>query len=225
MVGLSPSVLYKYLMKEHLDTFFKEGIIRLGTLFEFRNEEFHGSAVGDADEGRYTKVLGDLEEQEFDLLSNDPRAVFARQVFKGWDEFPDGVKLKIRMMPNSRLELYGSSQNYFMHCTSLEYSNHGMTQMGYDSCIAITNPYMFFLEISKSLNGLAKFEVGSSVVYSNRVMPYNRELKTHPAFVKPESYEYQKEFRALWSFDLDKEVDPIIIRCPDARQYCEKYRG
>jgi hypothetical protein len=101
MPNENPDVLYKYMKQEHVDMFLEDGLIRLGTLFEFRNEEFHGSAAGDADEGKYTKALESLETQGFDLLSGDPRAVFARQVFKGWDKFPKGVKLNIGMEPKS----------------------------------------------------------------------------------------------------------------------------
>lgn len=203
--------------------FFDAGTIKLGTLFEFRNEELHGVSIGDCDEGRETRVFTHSEIQEFELLSDDPRAVFARQVLKGWDEFPTGTKLKIRMMPSSRLELYGSSPNYLMHCSSLKFDRRGMIRMGYDSCVSIKSPYMFYLEISKALEDLFKFEIGAPVIYSNRIIPYNTEPESHPAFVKPVSYHYQSEFRVVWSSKSAQEISPRIINCPEARQYCDVY--
>lgn len=45
-------ILYKYLKKEHAHSLLSKGIIRLGTLYEYRNIEKHGSVIGDDTEGK-----------------------------------------------------------------------------------------------------------------------------------------------------------------------------
>lgn len=209
----------------HLEMFLRDGTIRLGTLYEFRDEEMHGNAVGDAGEGKNTQALTAVDTEEFDLLSNDERAVFARKVFKGWDEFPDGTNLTIRMMPNSRLELYENSPDLYTFCSSLKFSESDMARMGYDSCLHIKDIDMFFYEITKSIASFVKGMTGNAVMYSDRVRPYDSEAEVPPAFIKPRAYEYQTEFRAVWSPSKEEEIKPVIIKCPDARNYCEKYKG
>jgi hypothetical protein len=84
---------------------------------------------------------------------------------------------------------------------------------------------MFYSEISKVINDIARFEIGSVVLYSSRVGSYNKEASIHPAFIKPSIYEYQKEFRAVWSPIDANDVEPIIIKCPNAIQYCQVHLG
>ena len=41
--------------RRHARSFLRDGLIRIGTLYDFRDEEQHGSEIGDKDEG--TKTL------------------------------------------------------------------------------------------------------------------------------------------------------------------------
>lgn len=217
-----PEKLFKYMKREHIDKFFADGTLRIGTLYEYRNVELHGPAVGDLDEGKDTKTLTSHQEETFDIRSNDPRAVFARQVIKGWDEFPEGTKLIIKMEPTSRLELYGSSPDVYTYCTSLEHSIELMKELGYESCLVIKNPYMFFQEINTQLKTISHRMFGAPIIYNSRTQPFDEPIKAHPAFIKPHEYSYQTEFRCVWEPNSGEPITPLFINCPSAKEFCER---
>lgn len=50
-------VLYKYLKSEYARNLINGGIVRLGTLYEFRQGEVYGEAIGDRDEGKTSARL------------------------------------------------------------------------------------------------------------------------------------------------------------------------
>ena len=51
-------VLYKYMKKEHAKLLTKQGSLRVGTLYEFRNKEKHGQEIGDNKEGIKSAYMG-----------------------------------------------------------------------------------------------------------------------------------------------------------------------
>ena len=71
--------LYKYLKKAHLEEFFENGTVKIGTLYEYRDVESHGSVVGDRDEGLQTTELSLPGGGEIDLASPSPEADFLRK--------------------------------------------------------------------------------------------------------------------------------------------------
>jgi len=110
-----PPRLLKYLRREHLDAVLHGGRFRIGTLHAFRDIERYGATIGDGEEGKRTTFLTSALPIEFDLLSaDDPRAAHARKVIQGWDQFPEGSTLKIRMELGSRLELYTDSPDAYV---------------------------------------------------------------------------------------------------------------
>jgi hypothetical protein len=112
-----------------------------------------------------------------------------------------------------------------MHCTALDYCKSSQVNMSYNSCLVITDLYMFYLEISKVISDIAKLEIGSIVLYSSIVGSYDKETGIHPAFIKPSIYEYQNEFRAVWSHIDNRHIEPIVIKYPGAIQYCRVHNG
>jgi hypothetical protein len=50
-------VLFKYMRKAHAQRLLSEGVVRIGTLYEYRNIEKHGLVVGDDAEGTKSAVM------------------------------------------------------------------------------------------------------------------------------------------------------------------------
>src|ERR1051326_6272004 len=170
MTGLPPRKpvrLYKYIKAEHLELALTRGVFRIGTLFEFRNMEKFGTQIGDVGEGTKSIHLNASQPMTFNLLSDDPRAVHARKVFKGWDEFPACVTLLITMQEKSTLALNEESADVSTYGVTTKYDAAQMHAMGYDACLMIADPQGFFVELSNSLPG-SLFIIGAEVQYRDR---------------------------------------------------------
>ncbi len=207
----------------HLLAALTDDAFRIGTLYEFRDVERFGAQIGDQGEGKKTTYLTSPLPIEFDLLSDDPRATHARKVFKGWDKLPRGSTIRIRMEPNSSLEIYEHSPDMYVYCATTVYDSVQMRAFGYDSCLAINDAEAFFTALSRCMTD-AEFVLGAEVQYGDRRVDHAMPGIAPAPFMKPSAYAEQREFRAVWK-PLSATISPLIVRCPAAIQYCVQYDG
>lgn len=212
MMASAPEIYYKYLKRKYLQKFFSTGEIRIGTLFDFQNEERHGSEIGDDEEGvkSANKVInwvgGPKDQPEFDKKFVDVRA--------------NNVTIE-----NVLVREETRSENLYVFSVSGTFSLEIMKKMNpeFDACIAIKKPKRFLQAIEKKMK--SKTVSFGRCIYSNRHMPHDRQHQAHPGWLKDPKYEYQDEYRLLMTTEL-KDIEPISIYCRHATRFCSiQYLG
>lgn len=214
--------LYKYINSEFEKDALEKGCFRLGTLFDYRNEEGYGNEIGEGGEGILQLVADSWKGKEIDLSSNSPEAVLIRDSLKISldDEY---AKNKIVFGEGSEMVFNRQSINSLVFCASKEFDREVMEQFGCDSCILINNAQRFLSEISKSISHIADYQLDSHIVYNDRIQRLISATHLHPALLKPKNYQHQKEYRALWKFKMGLPIEPIIVNSIGSTKYIEKY--
>jgi hypothetical protein len=201
-------VLFKYLHKQHALNLVNGGIVRIGTLYEFRKEEEYGKIVGDREEGK--KSARYIANDDIWTSSNIPN--FAKNFF-------NLSKGGVVVMGNSVLEAHQQSDDYFIYCTTLSYDKDTMIAFGSDSCIRIENSEMFFSIISNTLISEGIYQGLHPCIYKKRYLPHYEYNEIHPAILKDPSFSYQQEIRALWK-PRKSSISSKILMCPSICKYC-----
>lgn len=212
--------LYKYVKREHLDVFFTNGSMKIGSLYEYRNVEQYGNVIGDDGEGFYHTELSKSGRHEIDLSQNTPEANFFRQHVLRPDQ--QNINVKIIMGDGAKLISRTDSPDYYIYCVTSEFNHNVMKEFGCDSCIEIQRPDVFFRAISKRIRHKAEFETVTNIVYGNKNTHYTAPHGVHPAIKKSTEYRNQKEVRAIWK--PKKEIKaPLFIDVPKAIRACRVY--
>lgn len=212
--------LFKFMKRDHLETTLSRGKFRVGTLHEYRDMDKFGPEIGDDGEGKAEVDLTAKEPFAVDILSDDPRAVHMRTVFKGWDEFPKGAKITIQMEVDSSVTRREEVFDHYMYCASMKCDFAQMRSFGYDACLRIDDIEGFFTEFSNCILN-AQPVCGAPVEYRDRRIDYAETRVSPRPFLKPLAYAPQSEFRFLWE-PVSHPITPFIITCPRALRYCEE---
>jgi hypothetical protein len=135
---------YKYIKKRYLDGFF-QGRMKIGTLYEYRNEEELGGVIGDNEEGVSKTTLGGKDIMRIDFRKNTPETEYFRSHL-GFD-IPEGAELTISMQEDTNFIAFTNSPNYYIFCMTSKYSEEVMNEFECDTCIEIFNPNKFIRNI------------------------------------------------------------------------------
>nr|PMI92314.1 hypothetical protein BCU34_21380 [Vibrio sp. 10N.286.45.E10] len=194
--------------KEHAKLLLEQGSLRIGTLYEFRDEEKHGREIGDNKEGTKSSYM-EVDNETWSA-SNQPE--FAKSFFN----LGDNGSIKISGVT---LEKPQNSSNLYIYCTTYEFDESAMRDFGYDTCVAIDQPEKFFKCISKSLKHKAEYKGSHKCKYQSRRLPHHQDSGIHPSLVKEDDYAYQKEVRSIW-MPVKEDIEPIIIKSRNLKKYC-----
>lgn len=202
------TVLYKYLRKQHADLLIKKGKFRIGTLYEYRDIEKHGTIVGDEGEGKKSLYLNVGSEK----WTTDNQPDFT----KNFINIANGISVRMERVSFQKSE---SSSNYYLYCTTEVFDENALKDFGYDSCLLIEKPDQFFAAITKTLRHKGAFEGVFHCQYVPRRVEHDKDHGIHPAIIKDPIYKDQKEVRALWK-PFKANISPLVIDCRDAAKYC-----
>ncbi len=205
--------LYKYLTEEHAISMVENGIVRIGTLYEFRDIERHGGVRGDEEEGVKSTHLGG----PYELSDNSSIPEF----LKGMIKIKGGAKIKEGKLTN--ITRVDQSPNFYIYCTSKIYNKTLKYRFG-GACVEITDYHHFFRELLKTLNQIIPIkEVGLyDCIYTEKSVDHTNWSQTHPALMKPPRYSEECEVRALWQpIDLQSDLKPQIFQCKTITQHCK----
>lgn len=214
-------MLYKYIKKEHLKQFFKNGALKIGTLHEYRDEEQLGSVIGDEQEGIHKTELDATEGKEIDLTGNSPEAQYFREHVLREDQ--QDIKVKIIMESGAKLISQKSSENYYIYCVTSEYSEDVMAEFNCNACIEISNPDKFFKEISKVIRHKGTLKGVFEIQYDKKTTDYLNPHKVHPVLQKEKKYSNQAEVRAIWK-PKKRPRGPLFVKVPKALKYCREFK-
>lgn len=219
---------YKYFDSSLQTRILVDGSFRIGTLYDYRKDEAHGSQIGDPKEGKigaHSQVLSWTSTNPY--LRNEHAASFVRGnavVFGEGSSIGFGPGGAIGFGPNGvsfanvtlRSEL--QVRDLFVFSLSLEPSAENMKKMGYDACYEVTDVEAFAKAmVSPSLGGLAGF---GSVIYQPKEMHYEIAKNLNPALIKEPKFSYQKEVRILWQ-PPTYPISPTFVVSPEATRFCK----
>lgn len=188
--------IIKMAKKRHVDSFFEKGTLQLGAFEYYRN--FDNEEVRDEEEGN-TILVGSNSKQ------------------------------------TAVITITGGFDQYVFCCYDGEAEQDIIEKFEYDSFFEIADLDGFSKAISKKLNAISNNK--SQCIYKkDKVLVSNvsEEFKfgvisSHlenlgsisKFFIKPWRFNHQQEYRFTWKVNNDI-VEPIIIDCPEAIQFCRK---
>jgi hypothetical protein len=205
--------LYKFLRTEHAAALMENGTIRVGTLWEYQNEERHGTQVGDEGEGR----LAQYDDRQL-VLSDDPttQSAITKQVFNlegATGAVIQGITMAVEETVDN-LHVYSLS-GQFDRASFAEFADSR-----YEICLRIDNPSGFVSVLDAAMK--RRFEADNYTVlpcvYGNRVVHYRDGQKIHPVQLKPIRLAHQHEVRVIWRAPRGLP-EPHVFDCPELSKF------
>jgi len=205
--------MYRYSTKQYNSQLLSMGIIRIGTLYDFRNTE-HNKGVADVQEGK-KKVSHHINELH--IANSDDPNIKCNIDFNSLEKF-GAVKfngdVKDVTFRNVNVSKSFDVPDCFILCTSKTCSKETMHQFeGADSCVQIIEIESFYRALTDSLNSLTPviFQGIYEVIYQDREETWNgRDWGRHPAVIKEIDFIKQNEFRAIWQPRCKNYISPVI---------------
>lgn len=219
-------IAYKYLRKEHLKNFKKDGSIRIGTLHEFRKCE--------------NKSLQDeLEGRRIIKISSHKQPVH----FSGKDFHKLLPMLKLDEQQKEKVTVYVEDgaqfdmqvANAYVFCTSLKLDSLLYSRFKCDTHYEIHEPEKFARILFEKLNDAKKFihcfDV-REVKYADKPTILTKENKKFvlrdrddvfwdTCFSKPKNFSDEYEFRMVFVPESKNDVNPISLKSPELKRYCK----
>lgn len=211
--------MFKYNKYNHNDNLVKNGNIKIGTLYYYRDmEQLRG--ISDPLEGSYVSTVS-LENITTESLNSDPIKNQHFQFGANGNFFHLGESGSIGTFVSN---LTQKSPNYLIFCFSDENSKEVMSEFdGADSCVEIFDRNFFTCiteHLQKNVHMSVTFQGAYLIDYDEYERPYNGDL-LHPVVCKTKDFMGQKEIRAIWSCDpMFKLDDWYIFDIPELTKYC-----
>lgn len=209
-------LMYRYSKRKFHDELLQKGKIRIGTLYDYRQQEARG--IADPSEGRKSvqTIIDHLDASK----ANDQEA----KVLKEFSVLDSSKRPKVKFV-NCRFTREFTCPDCFVFCVSESFSVETMRQFeDADSCVNICNSDLFFKILTEELNKHipVKFMGMHKVVYQERVENWNgTNWGRHPAVIKEPRFSQQFEIRALWSPKFSEGLTPIILCNSQLCQCCK----
>lgn len=206
---------YKYLPQEIAELMVKKGSVKIGTLFDYKNEDELGTDIGDKNEGVLTEWSNDKETKRTQSDLNRIEKL-AFRIKEGLE----GVQIKDCLVQATQ-----QSPDFFIYSVSDVFNVHIMRKLcrdyhtTYDACVRIIDPNAFINAVSKLFKDKGHYETSAYIQYMDRTRHY-KDLTPHPALIKEPKFEYQKEIRSIWSPVITTAI-PEIIEAEEIKQYCQ----
>lgn len=200
--------LFKFTEAQYAHAMVDRGSIRIGTLFDFRNQQAHRYSIGDWQEGD-PHALAIFDHLE--LRPGEPPPPFLGGVF---EPDPGGPTTFEQLVVEKR----GTDQDFFVVCVSAEYSTTLLTQAGYDACVRINNPRGFFQALTNAIEDRVSEWSVHPCTYGVRHGPYGPAHDTPTVWVKDARFGGQSEVRAVWT-PKAYPIQPFSIEIPDIRPF------
>lgn len=217
--------MFKYLPKSYADLLLTMGVLRVGTLHDFRRQE-HGRGIADVDEGRKAVrhtinhlTVRDVTDPQF-RTSVHARAMEAFRAIR------IGPGVRNVTLKNVRFTQHIDVPDCFIYCTSSLNSRAVLAEFaGAQTCVEIIDPQRYFKTITEALDAHTPvvFRGIFEVKYADREERWNgQDWGDHPAMIKPPSYRQQRELRAIWQPRRKDPIKPVNIGHMDLPRFCRR---
>ena len=211
-------MLYKYMKREFAEKFFREGSLKIGTLFEYKKNEKFNDAIGDKNEGSHYPFI------KINDIGLNSKNITPDEAFFICGDFtlPPGSGLS-----NMTIQQEIKSDDCYIFCLTTSPSFDAMKEFECDTCIEISNHRTLFrLMTNKISQNITELTWKGRITYQNKTYPFNAENGINPAITKDLKYAYQNEFRVIWTPKDDNSgqvfLNPLYINVPEARRFCKK---
>ncbi len=210
--------LFKYMRSEHAIKMVTDGILRIGTLYEYRDIEQHDDRVGDRWEGvssayqRIDHLVASSNRDLPEFLAGIVEVGIGRPAAEvGGAVFHDCIFVRTDESPD-----------FYIFSLSNKFDPVEMLRFGYDACVRIDNPPSFFRVLSAAFAGTGEFQGAFPCIYEARQKPHDEPHLVHPALLKDPEYSSQYELRAIWAPASGQAPKPEIVTCTKIRRYCTR---
>jgi len=207
-------LFFKYGEPKHIEAFFRDGSIQIGTVRAYDEATF-GTSIGDDQEGFSYQAVHDGNVREW-LEAGKPLPTFG-----GLPAFlHPGCGGNLFITNNIGFNYAIFPMSYVLHRDlCLDFSK------SYGAAIVINRPFVFLHELSKAFQEsqiveCAEFQHVADISYRSR------ELEAHEdgeaiieVFIKEPRYAHQGEVRAIWNVGEPKEKF-YRFKAPNARKAC-----
>ena len=204
-----PNTLFKYLKSKDANDFFRQGIIRIGTLYDYRKTERHGTVIGDHQEGL---ILEQEHYQNLTMQSNEDVPPFIR----GRITVETGGMFQVM---NSTMGLSHQSPNFYIYCVTTKFDPKVMKEFGYDTCFEIIDTTQFINGLNRCMRHKGTFIGAYECIYTEKVVSPGNKPNHHPALVKDPKFSYQNEVRLLWKPNSE-HPRPVRMTCRKIPRHC-----
>lgn len=208
-------MLYKYMKSEHSKMFLKDGLLRIGTLFDFKKNETFNQAVGDRREGSHFPYITFDEPRSIEDMTPTEKGFVSNII-----NMQSGVSFS-----SVSIGQIVTSSDYFIYCLTTIPSKKTMEFFECDTCIEIPNPRYFFRTLTREMHEYVESQVWRGPInYIDKEYHLSQDSGLHPATTKDPSFEYQKEYRGIWipnkKIIESGELSPFLINAPKAVKGC-----
>ncbi len=213
-----PKKVYKYMKPEYFKKIQKDKKIFINHLNNYRQDK-HGSEIGDDWEGILNAEVNvdnyqyGSGNQNLEKFIKDTKFINA--------EGDTGLKLE-----NVDFRTRFNDTNYYNYCVSMKYDYKAIQAFG-GKVMVIHDFPKFLMHLDKKLSkkGIRMVTFSPIQYILDRKVSFTEKDKqftlTQPFLVKEKRYEYQNEFRVVWSYNDNRKIDkPLSIYCPKALKYC-----
>jgi hypothetical protein len=203
---------YKFVKLSRMQQFFKTGVLRVGTLHDFRNIEQHGNSIGDAVEGKSTV------SQFVEYADSAPANTLRGQLID-----TGGKAITIT---NSVFIQHRDTANKYMFCASNVFTEEGFSRWneeeGLDACYEIFDIVGFQEAISRAIFAKARFLMSGDIIYIDGDIHGESELRHVPSmFIKQLPYAWQTEHRWVWRPRKSITISAHeFVTIPNPARYC-----
>ena len=208
--------LFKYCKLQHMQSMQERGTVRVGSLYDYRDNELHGEMVADVDEGKKT-MSGTVKMLTPGTLKNYP----------GLDGLVGFKYGKIENLTILGRKIH--SDNCLVFSASAAYSEkthqEWLQEEHYDACYRIYSARLFFRAISRILRPRGyEFFGYNYVLYADEVDIASQVASIHPAFCKRKEFSPQVEVRAIWKSLNAEPITPQTLNITEAFRYVTAHR-
>lgn len=210
--------MFKYSKRTHIDKLLNRGILRIGTLHEYRDTKYQ-EGIHDNTEGIKTVHV---TRKELDFKSKDIATQRILNDFLGGLITGEGSLIMSGDAPMFVKKV--SNENHLVFCASFEHTPSILEIFKYDAGIEITHPDEFIKLVSDKL----KKKLNAELVYFDKVKYQKKEEEWnhfnygyHPMIIKDKSFAYQNEIRAIWRVPNNTKLTHQILRIPELKKYCK----
>lgn len=190
--------LFKFMSGQYAEALLAKGVIRLGTLFDFRRVENHGHMIGDDAEGKFSTLI---------------------ESSQGFDLSPEFQNTFLDITGSTNVTISNSTfttvdPNCHVYCLSMTDDCLSSGTEEYDVTLQLVDPSTFLAHmtylITERFGAQPSIQYGKCI-YLPQPLDHRYFQKYPPSFVKSMPYVKQQEFRFCFHTKQSGELNPEIF--------------
>lgn len=213
--------VYKYLKKKYLLEFKEKGSIHINTLHNLWTTH---ESIRDEFEGRI----------KLKVTAKDKPLIYSGEEFH---QLHPQIKsnrpnIVIQQEPGATIVDNKTVSNAYVFSASLKLEDGLFKKFGYDAYYKITDPDGFANALFERINEVKMIRCykARKVEYSDKEITITDKDESlsrnfndfwNICFTKPKKFRNEKEYRIVYVPEFSGKIEPLVLNCPELRNYCE----